>query len=203
MAESSVQVNSGAGPKLRTWNRTIGGVSVEEEAMFLAEQPLAEYTINSAAVSIATANDHVMQVMAGATLHVYVRRIRVWQAALATTAAITQFQVLRLTTAGTGGTAIAVSALDTADAAAGATAMTLPTVKGTEGTAIMRPTAIVTQTAPVAGGSSLLLDLDFQSLRGKSLRIPAGAANGIVLKIISATAAATVFPQIEVTEANF
>lgn len=203
MAENFINLTEGSGKKAHTFDRTIGANTVHDEIVQLGEPYLSSYTINSAAVSIATANDHVVQVMAGASLNVYVRRIRLWQAALATTAAITQFQILRLTTAGTGGTVLAVGVYEQGDTGAGATAMTLPTVKGTEGAAIMRPTAIVTQTAPTAGGSTLLFDLDFERLRSKGIRISAGTANGICLKIISATAACTVFPQVDIVEANF
>ena len=204
MAESIVQVTEGSGKKLRTWNRTIGGNSVEEEAIFLAEQPLATYTVQTGATSVATAASHLLQIMAGATLNLYIRRIWIYQAALITTAAIVPFTLFRLTTAGTGGTVVGVVQLDNSDAAAGATAMTLPTVKGTEGNSVGPVIdAIPVQTAPTSGAGLLLAFWDFSALRSKSVRIPAGAANGLCVKNPVAAAGLTVHVTAELIEANF
>ena len=79
MAESIVQVTEGSGKKLHTFNRTIGANSVEDEVVLLGENYLASYMIVAAA-SAATANSHVLQIMAGASLKVRVRRIEVQQA---------------------------------------------------------------------------------------------------------------------------
>lgn len=204
MSESFVQVNSGTGPKLHTNQRTIGANNVEDEVVVQGEQYLASYLFNPANVSIATAADHFLQIMAGASLNVYVRRIRVFQAVLATTAAIFTVGLLRLTTAGTGGTAVTPQALDSTDGAAGATAMVLPTVKGTEGANLGVATAMLTQTVPTAGGSLLLVEWDFDKMyKSKHLRIPAGTANGICLKTGSSHAGASVRWEAWITEANF
>lgn len=205
MAESIVQVTEGSGKKLHTWNRTIGANSVEDEAIYLSEQPLASYrVVPSASVSIATANDHVCQVMAGASLNVYIRRIRVYQTVAATTAAFVQFELYRLTTAGTGGTAITPAPMDTADAASGATAMTLPTAKGTESTRVGNGAMVVDQTVPTAGlASPPLFEWLFDLPRSKSLRIAAGTTNGVALKVVTATAGASVRFEFDIMEANF
>jgi hypothetical protein len=204
MAESFVNVTEGSGKKLHTWQRTIGANTVEDEAIIHGETPLASYIIApTASVSVATANDHIVQVMAGASLHVLIRRIIVFQTVPATTAAYDQFALLRLTTAGTGGTAITPAPLDPADAASGCTAMTLPTVKGTEGTQVGRRASILEQTAPTAGVPVILADWDFDRLRTKPLRIAAGTANGIAVKNITATAGASVQFEVWVTELNF
>lgn len=207
MAESLVAVTQGSGKNLHTFNRTIGTNSVEDEVILNGEQYLATYTVSSQGTSIATANDHVLQIMAGASLNVYIRRIRVYQLAPATTAALTAMQLIRLTTAGTGGTARTPQAHDSTDAASGATAMTLPTVKGTEAAVdIDRVTFIPVQT--VGAGTtgtqnSLLVDWDFDRLRIKSIRIPSGTTNGLAVKILTATAACTVYVQATFVEANF
>jgi hypothetical protein len=204
MAESIVQVNSGSGPKLHTFQRTIGANSVEDEVILHGEPYLATYVIVPAAsVSIANANDHIFQVMAGASLNVIIRRIRVFQTVGATTAAYDQFSLLRLTTAGTGGTAMTPAPLDTADGASGCSAMTLPTVKGTESTQVGRLAAILEQTAPTAGVSVILAEWNFEYLRTKGLRIAAGTANGIALKNITASANAQVQFEVVVSELNF
>lgn len=204
MAESLVNVTEGSGKKLHTWSRTIGANTVEDEVMLNGEPYLATYTITPAAVSVATATDHILQIMAGASLNVYLRRLRIWQLAAATTGAITEIQLLRVTTAGTGGTAVTPAALDGSDAAAGAAGMTIPTVKGTEGSRIGRWTHWYVQTIGAAGGNPLLVDMNWDiGLRSKPPRIAAGTSNGLVVKNITATAAATVIIEATIVEANF
>lgn len=205
MAESIVQVTEGAGKKLHTWQRTIGANVVEDEVVLLGEQYLAAYRVRASNVSIATDNSHDLQIMAGASLRVYVRHIWVYQRVLATTATIFSLEVLRLTTAGTGGTAITPAPHDPADAASGATAMTLPTVKGTEGTSfdVADAYALQTVTATPPQGRALLAEFDYSGLHAKSLVIAAGATNGIVVKHRGAVAAATVEIIAEIVEANF
>lgn len=195
MAESIVQVNSGTGPKLHTFNKTIGANSVEDEVVILGEQYLASYTVTTGAVSTATSASHVLQIMAGASLKVRIRRIELFQLAAATAAAIGQFQILRLGTAGTGGTAITPMQLESTDAAAGATAMTLPTVKGTETGAnvLHQANAYLFQTVGASTQfTNPLYVWDFDRLRMKPLIIPAGVANGICVKMGAAFAGATV-----------
>lgn len=207
MAESVVQVNSGTGPKLHTFNRTIGANSVEDEVVVQGEPYLAEYRATTGAtyISCATADSHLVQIMAGATLNVYVRRIRIYQHAVATTAAFGTAQVHRLSTAGTGGTVFAAQGLDTTDAACGASIMTLPTAKGAEGGSLEQEEAIFMQTMGASNGPvrALLYDFDFTRIRQKSIRIPAGLTNGICVKQRTAIAAATAAIVVEFTEANF
>lgn len=205
MAESLVNVTEGAGKKLHTWQTTIGANNVEDEFVLPAEYPYPSYTAYYHNVSIATANDHLAQLMAGATLNVRIRRIRIEQNANATAAARADFQLLRLTTAGTGGTAVTPSKLDTADAAAGAAGIIIPGVKGTESTVIrdevliMRQAIATTQTQP----EETIEWTWFPSTAIKSLKIPAGAANGIAIKNIVAIAGATVDITIEFVEQAF
>jgi len=204
--ESLVQVTSGAGPKLHTWQRTVGANNVEDEFTLNAEPPIATYfTTTGSGISIATANSHVYQLMAGASLNVYVRRIAVYQSALATAAAIANMQVIRLTSAGTGGSVANTTPLDTSDAASGAACMTLPTAKGTETNLVGHKTAQFIQTVPTGGTgtATLLCEWDYDRLRSKGLRIPAGAANGIAIKNPIAVANATVVVEIVFQEASY
>jgi hypothetical protein len=207
LAESIVQVTEGSGKKLHTYNRTIGANSVEDEVMLLGEQYLPTYTIVSGTTSLATADSHLLQIMAGASLNVYIRSIKVYQFGAATTANILFTDVIRLSTAGTGGTAGAAMSLDTTDSAAGSTNMTLPTVKGTETATVDREDAYVLQTASASLGvprSSLIHEWDYsKDLRSKALRIPAGTANGIAVKSRVAIAAATCHIVVKFCEANF
>lgn len=209
MAESLVQVTEGSGKKLHTWNRTIGANSVEDEYVLLGENALASYVISSSfgipgGVSTATANSHLLQIMAGASLKVRVRRIEVHQAVAATTAALMHTQILRLTTAGTGGTVIGFAGLDPTDAASGATVMTLPTVKGTEGTGIVSTHAYMMQT--IAASAQLgqpIAVWDFDRPRSKPLILAAGTTNGIAVKNVTAIAGGAVTVVAWVDESSF
>lgn len=208
MAESFINQTEGSGKKAHTFQRVIGGNTVEDQVTLLGEHYLATYNVVTAAAgtSAATAASHILQIMAGASLNVFVRWIKVYQLAPATAAAIDALELVRLTTAGTGGTVVTPAALDTADSASGATAMTLPTVKGTEGTFIERATVQWTQTVATQSGgqmSQLLATFDFDGFHEKGLRIPSGAANGIALKNPTARAAATVIVVAKIVETNF
>lgn len=206
MAETFVNVTEGAGKKLHAFDKTIGANVVLDEVNVLGEPYLASYTVTrTVAASAATANDHWLQVMAGASLNLYIRRILLYQAALATTAAFGQVAIFRLTTAGTGGTALTPAGLDPGDAAAGATAMMTPTAKGTEGGLIWVGAVGWTQTVATQTRDPLLLDLRFGLPGGheKSLKIGSGTTNGIAIKGISAIAAASVYVNVWFQEANF
>jgi hypothetical protein len=208
MAESIVQVTEGSGKKLHTNSRTIGANTVEDEYILAGEPFLAMYRVvmSTTYASFATADSHVLQLMAGASLNVYVRRIRLYQHVAATTGALGSWNVMRLTTAGTGGTAFTPAPVDSTDSASGATAMSLPTVKGTETVGVDQGEAYVIQTIGASqnpGSLPLLLDFDYRFERTKSIRIPAGTANGIALKNRQAHAAVTGHVVIDFTEANF
>lgn len=205
--DSTIGVNEGVNKFLRALQRSIGGTNVQLQGIHLEEPALATYAIQTGAISAATANDHLLQIMAGSTLNVYLRRLQVFQVGLATAAAVGRWELKRLTSAGTGGTAITANPMDATDAAAGAAGMSLSTVKGAEGVNLAAGSWQLTQTvATQAPGRdpTMLLDLDFDKLfRGKPPRITAGTANGLVLKHLTAIAAATVVVAAVVTEANF
>lgn len=208
MPESFIQVNEGTGKKLHSIQRTIGANTVDEEQLGIGLPFLASYVVPgpAAGISTATAASHLLQIMAGANLNVYVTLIRLYQLAAATVAAIDAIELVRLTTAGTGGTAITPAPRDTTDAAAGAAGMTLPTLKGTEGTFVDRLTAQFTQTiATQAGGkeATLLAEFDLARIFGKPLRIAAGITNGIAVKNPTARAGATIIPIAYIIEANY
>jgi hypothetical protein len=206
MAEAFVNVTEGSGKKLHAWDRTIGANTTLDEYVLLGENGLPSYTVSTSSTSTATAASHVLQIMAGATNKVRIRRIEIHQQVMATTVLNLQWQILRLGTAGTGGTAITPMALDSADAAAGCTAMTLPTVKGTEtgANAIVNGTLYMMQTLAV---SALTLNpglvWDFDRPRSKPIIIPAGTTNGICIKNISAVAAGTVNINVWLDESSF
>lgn len=208
MPEGLVQVTEGSGKSLHTFQRVIGANTVEDEVVVQGEPYLADYALNSNgnSVSTATAGSHILQVMAGATLKLRVRRIELYQSTMATAAAMMVVEIRRLTTAGTGGSSFAPAPLDPAEAAAGAVGMTLPTVKGTEGAGLAIWAGAVYMMQTVAASSQLanpILTIDFDRPRMKPLIIGAGLANGFVIKNVSAIAGAAVLQVVYFSEANF
>jgi hypothetical protein len=204
MPESLVQVTEGSGKLLHTFQRTIGANTVEDEVLITGENYLATYTVEGAPATT-TATSHLLQIMAGATLKVRVRRIEIHQLVAVTAAAIMSVSIVRLSTAGTGGTAVTAMPLDPSDAAAGATGMTLPTAKGTEAGAnvIAIGALYLTQTVAASAAIAQPLIFDFDRPRSKPLIIAAGAANGICIKNTAAHAGATVGITVWVDESNF
>lgn len=198
MAESVIQVNSGNGPKDHTWNRTIGANSIEDPFVILGEQPYATYSVSSGGVATTTSAAHALQIMAGGTLNVYIRKIYINQGAAAGAAGAIGLTIVRLTTAGTGGGAVTPAPLDASDAAAGAAGMTLPTVKGTEGT-VLYNFNIPLLVAPVATPYVLWE----KAPTAKGIRIPAGTTNGIAFKWGTGVATSTVLFNVEIVELNY
>lgn len=183
-----------SGSDYKRWavQRTDGADTVLAFMGVEAEPEIATYRISTAsALALSTANSHLLQVMAGASLRVGIKRITVYQAVNAAAIGINQWAIYRLTTAGTGGGSVTPAALDPADAAAGAAPMTLPSSKGTESTLIeYRHVTLHTTAATV--GLNPLAEFDFTTLRGKALWIAAGTSNGIAVKNITSDASATV-----------
>lgn len=205
MAHTFVNVTEGAGKKLAGDDYTDGANTVIDERVVLGEQKaLATYTVIATGQSTATANSHLIQIMAGASLKVRIRRIQLYQVAVATAAVLMDLRILRLTTAGTGGTALTPAPLDTSDSASGATAMIQPTVKGTEGVTLWNGAAYMMQTiAASSPATEPIVDLDFDRPRSKPLIIAAGATNGICLKNITAVAAGQYAVVVWFDESNF
>lgn len=205
MPEGFVQVTEGAGKKLRTFERTVGVNDVHAAAMVHDEPHLASFvatTAGAAGVSTATINSALIELMAGASLNVYLRRIRIYQFQVATTAAIVGFDLVRCSTAGTGGTTLTEVARDLGDTPS-ATAKTLPT-PGTLTSTLDTRIAYMLQTIPTAVDfNPLRADFDFRDTRSKALIIPAGTSNGIIVRNRQAIAAATVSIVVEWDEANF
>ena len=198
MADQTIKINEGTGKGLHTWERVIGGVTLQDEIILQGEHNLPTYVIPFGA-SVATGNDHLLQIMAGSSLNVRIREIYLSQDTLATTANRDSIQVIRLTTAGTGGSAITPQKHDPADAASGATAQTLPSTKGTEGTTLIQFLLPMAQTAPFPGLVYQWQHTAFQ----KPLMIAAGTANGLAIKSLAAIAAATVRGYVIFDESSF
>jgi hypothetical protein len=199
MAESLVQVTEGAGKKLHTNSRVIGANTVEDEVTIPGEPYLASYFAAFGNISVGTANDHILQLMAGASLNVRIRRIAIHQLALAGAAAAIQMLVVRLTTAGTGGSAVTPRRANAADPNSGAAGMTLPSTKGTEGDFFQRWAMPLFAAHPITAQPFEWTQL----LNSQPIIIPAGLTNGIAIKCATAAASATVSGWVEFDESNF
>src|ERR1035437_699489 len=112
---SYLGVTPGTGLKMATVSYTEGGYTVSDQKVILGEQYLPTFVVNAAGIVTDTSADHLVQIMAGSGLNVRIRRIAIWQSTVATTAAIADLAIVRLTSAGTGGSAITPAPLDTAD----------------------------------------------------------------------------------------
>lgn len=204
MPESKISMTEGAGKDAHTFQRVIGANTVEDTVVIQGMPYLATYvTDDGAAMNTTTINKHMFQLMAGASLNVYIWRVSLWVSTLAGAATVMPYQLIRLTTAGSGGTAGSSYTHDTTDAAAGATYMTMPTVLGTETLPLWQDRVVVPTAVPATPGSMKLFDWDWEKLRSKPLRIAAGTANGICLKNQVALATATYTARITYSEANF
>jgi hypothetical protein len=197
VADGNIQVTSGAGPKLATSPTYTDNASnvVQDQKVILGENIEGSYTLSASAVAIATGNSHLFQVMAGGSLNVRIRRIRITQFAAAASVAAGDVQLWRLNSAGTGGTVVTARPLDTTDTA-GATGMTLPSAKGSE------LAQLWAQSQWHGTGAIPIRDTwEWTQHPGmKPILIPAGVANGIAIKQITGIATVTVDISIDFTE---
>lgn len=203
MAEAFVNVTEGSGKKLHGWDVVIGANTVIDEFVIPGEYPMPTYFAEASGSSIATANDHSLQLMAGASLKLRIRRIRIEQRANVTTAGLCVFEIWRLTSAGTGGTAVTARPFDTADTA-GATAMTVPTVKGTESVRLMSTIVTLRQAVSTTGSPADDALFEWAQLPNeKPIVVPAGTTNGLAIKNVTAVAAGSITALIEFVETSF
>lgn len=201
MAQSYVPFldSASATRNFHTNQRSNGSVTVEQYVQQVAEPYLAAYVVTmNVAISTATANSHLIQIMAGASLRVGIRRILVTQSGNGTTQQ-NIWEIRRVTTAGTGGTSYTPAVLDPADSASGATAMSLPSSKGTEST-LIHVQNVLTHATAANLDLNPVLDVDFTRDRTKALWIAAGTSNGIVLKNATASASTTVLVTVYLVE---
>lgn len=199
---SFIQVTSGTGPKIATGpTYTENANVVQDQKVILGEPYLATYALTHTPVTTGNSNSDFLEIMAGASLNVRIRYMEVLQLVLATTAAITNILLVRLTSAGSGGTAVTPRPLNPADSAAGATAMTLPSVVGGQGATIANSCPYFLQTANASTQfQQPIITWDF---RQAPLIIPAGTSNGITIRITAAVAAATATSNVYFAESAF
>lgn len=188
MSESNVTVTEGAGLNVHTVDRTISGVLVQDQVVLPGEYPLASYCISASGVSVATANDHALQIMSATGVYLRIRRIRIWQAAVATAGTVA-FDLVRLTTAGSGGGAVTPRRLNMGQSAGSATAQTLPSSKGTEGDILGRGRLAVVAAQPSNVYGPLVLWEQMEN--EEPLIIANTTSSGIAIKVAGQVAATT------------
>lgn len=199
MAEAHVQVSEGSGKKLHAYSRTIDGETLLDEVVVQGIPYLDGYVARAGNVSLATADSHLLALMAGATRRVYVTAIDVEQRGAAGSAAACPVEVVRLSTAGTGSSA-SPQPHDPATSSAGATYASLTSPKGTEGSAVLTRVIGLATSGNINGTHSF----HWRAAPGtKGIVIPAGTSNGLALKNRSAVASASVDINIEFYEATF
>lgn len=206
MADTHFQVSAGTGTYVHTITRTVAAQTAHDEVMAIGLPFLPTYsTEDGGSMNTTTISKHLWQLMAGASLNIYVHRITLWAITLAGAATIVPFTLHRLTTAGSGGTAgTPGTPYDTSDGAVGATYMTMPSSLGAEGASLWQDRVVVPTAAPTFPGSVAVIDWKFDEMpHVKVPRIPAGTANGLALKNNAALATATYTGRIIFCEASY
>lgn len=205
MAESLVQVTEGVGKKLHTWSRVVGANIIEDEFNVPGEFPYPSYTVDVDAISMANAGDDIVQIMAGAALNCRIRSIDIRQAAAATAVAVRTLTIARITSAGTGGAVVTPSKMSNADGAySGAAASLVP--NATHGTigAVIRTVRFALFQALSATQAQVPDTFHWEQKPGmEPIIIPAGVANGLVIRNATATAGALLTVTIELVETAF
>lgn len=191
MADGYIQINEGSGKKLAYYSRTDANGDTVYNEKGVQDQPfIPTYVVQfSTALAMSVANAHVWELMAGASKRVILRRLRLWQVVVATAAAIKQWELVTLTSAGTGGGTITPRSTDPADGAAGATCMTAPTVKGTEANIIGDWEQNAWTAVPTTGLLPAFIDESWTDPYAKPPTIAAGTSNGLALKLITSDGA--------------
>ena len=199
--ESWIGVQDAAAPtkKLRAWQRLVGADNVEEQFVQQAETHRRSYIVSAAGIPVSTVDRYALQLMAGAALPLWIKRIEIEQDTAATAAALLRLGVFRLTSAGTGGGGLAVVSHDTTDPAAGATAMFNPTTNGIEGARLMDALLGMAAAHPFTSRKTLY---EYVPGRTKAWRVPAGTSNGLALKITLAVGGAGIAIHVEFVEGD-
>ena len=182
MGESFLQIDEGTEKKIDHYQRTISGSTVEQGRIVVAPSPVATYSIVTASTAIASANQHILQIMSGATNRTMLRELKVFQLTAAAALALVEFELYRIDTAGTGGTAITPEPVDTVDAAADSTAMVLPSSKGTEDELLGFWDGVIHAT--LTNATKPIIDELWDGVHRKPFTAPAGTSNGLALKCL-------------------
>lgn len=188
------------GKKLAAGTYTENSQTVYDQKVIPGEAYVPVYMVVASGLAT-TAAGHQIEIMAGSTLNVRIRRIVMTQNGASAGVNAVSFQIWRLTTAGSGGTAITPQPLQTTDIAAGATAMSLASSKGTESVQLWQETVWMgTAAIPTPNSALRWQQLDFS----KPIVIPAGVTNGIAIKQVAAGSSGYTFDfAIEFAETSY
>jgi hypothetical protein len=191
MAVSIVGVDEPAGSpdkNLHTNQRTISSVAREDQYVQLGQPAYTTFIAYAHTISIATANAHVLQVMADGTNYTRLHRYKITLTDDRPAAdSIALMILLRLTTAGTGGSAVTPASHDTDSYSGGV--MTLPSSKGTESTHLRYDYLQIPTAFPSHNG--VLAEWE-QHPHEKPIIFGTGTGAGLAWKISSGIASCTV-----------
>lgn len=188
------------GKKIAAGTYTENASVVYDQKVIPGEAYLPVYSVSAVAVAVSTSNSHILEIMAGSTLNVRIRRIVVTQFAPPASTTAIPFQIWRVSTAGTGGSVITAQPYQTTDIAAGTTAMTLASSKGTESVQLWQESIwLGTVAIPAPNNNLRWAQLDFS----KPIVIQAGTSNGIAIKNTASVATATIDVVVEFCETSY
>lgn len=189
MSDSALGIATGTDAYLHSQQRTVGGTAVEEQVVRPSFPTDATYSVLADDISTASPNSHLLQVMADGTNYCRLLRLTIVPTDDAPASdALFKFQVLRLTTAGTGGAAINDAPYDDGDSYGG-DMRSLPTAAGTEGQLLLK--GYMSMDSAPAGRDNVAWVWE-PSKWGKPITFGPDATDGIVVKVENAVASAAV-----------
>lgn len=204
MGESYINLTEGSGKKSHTWQRTVGANNVEDSLMIQGEYPYATYSALVSSITTANANQHLVQIMAGASTYTRIRRIEISQVTNAGVANVFLPSIIRLSSAGTGGTAVTAFKFDASNADPGTTVTYTTTSAGTETGATMRRLPMQLRSAVPTDGNRNPGYVWEARDDEQPIVIAPGTANGIAIKnYTSGVGTATIDIMVEWVETSF
>lgn len=174
---------------LWTYQYTVGGTASQEQVYVPGPAPWPTYDFVASQITLATANSHLLFIMADGTNYDRIKSIRIMPRALPTASAAALIRLFRVTSIGTGGTAVNGGAFDSSDGYGG-TAQALPSSLGTEtGVALAQWSWHIPGTAYTFNP----YDIYWEAPEGgKEIIFGNGTATGIAIKNVSAISGAFV-----------
>jgi hypothetical protein len=191
MPLSLIAYTDGSGKNLETFQRTRSAVAYENQIVIPGEPAQPTFEIICTAISTATSASHLVMIQADGTLYTRIKRIYVEQVGAAGSATLAQLQIVRVSTAGSGGSAITARGRDSADSYSG-TIQTLPSSKGTEGNILLNKRLALSNTAATTANPNNWEWKAETQTGQKGITIGSATTDGVVLKIITGIASATV-----------
>ena len=191
MSDSTIGISTGTDAYLAAQDRTVGGTAVEEQIIRVGYSLDPTYAVIADDVSVATVNDHVLQVMADGTNYCRLLGMNIQPTDNGPASdALLKLQLVRLTTAGSGGGALNDSPYDDADSFGG-DMRSLPTSKGTEGD-ILRKIYMPLDSVPQGIQQPHEFDALVPEVQGKPIIWGPATSDGLAVKVENAVASAAI-----------